>query len=108
MWSTITQQVTITGNHFHNNGVVNSDHQHQIYFQTYYGLFEGNRVDNYTCTASGSHVKWRGVEGIFRYNYLDAQAPGCLGAARDFDLVDNQDGGVYVSFEQYLASRGCL
>ena len=40
-------------------------------------------------------MKWRGVEGIFRYNYLGD------GAERLFDLVDNQDGPDYISFEKY-------
>ena len=100
-WVNITQDVTVTGNHITNSGVAGNGGDHQVYFETFYGLFEGNRVDNYLCTASGSNVKWRGVEGIFRYNYLQGQG-SCSGPLRDFDLVDNENATPYVSLESYL------
>jgi hypothetical protein len=96
----ITQLVTAVGNHIHGSGVAGSYLEHQVYFQSFYGLFEGNRVDQYLSTAQGSDVKWRGVEGIFRYNYI------ANGAQRNFDLVDNQDATPYVSFEAYLSNPG--
>jgi hypothetical protein len=80
-WANITQEVTVTGNHIHGSGLANSATYHQVYFQSYYGVFQGNLVNNYLSTASGSDVKWRGVEGIFRYNYLGtgaARKSGCL------------------------------
>jgi hypothetical protein len=61
---------------------------------------QGNLVNNYLSTAQGSNIKWRGVEGIFRYNYLGT------GPARDFDLVENQDAYQYITFEGYLGSPG--
>ena len=99
-WANITQQVTVTGNHIHASGLAGSATYHQVYFQTFYGLFQGNLVNNYLSTASGSDFKWRGVEGIFRYNYLGT------GAARDFDLVENQDAAQYETFEDYLSTPG--
>jgi hypothetical protein len=99
-WVTITQVITADGNHIHGSGWSTEDGDHQVYFQSYYGLMEGNRIDNYLKTAQGSNIKWRGVEGIFRYNYLST------GPTRDFDLVDNQDGGAYMTLEQYLDSSG--
>jgi hypothetical protein len=110
-WVNITQNVTAIGNHITNSGVAGNGGDHQVYFETFYGLFEGNRVDNYLCTASGSNVKWRGVEGIFRYNYLAPQG-SCSGPLRDFDLVDNENATPYVSLESYLypgptGSFGC-
>ncbi|HEY3704741.1 MAG TPA: chitobiase/beta-hexosaminidase C-terminal domain-containing protein [Terracidiphilus sp.] len=105
-WVDITQNVTVMGNHIHGSGWSTSWSEHQVYFQSFFALFEGNRVDKYTPAAQGSDIKWRGVEGIFRYNYLDTQAPGSSGPARDFDLVENQDAAPYTSFEDYLVKDG--
>jgi hypothetical protein len=102
-WTNITQNVTVLGNHIHGSGVAANPSIHQNYLQSFYLLYEGNRVDNYLCTAQGINIKWRGVEGIFRYNYLQGEG-GCSGPARDFDLVDAQDAQPYISFEAYLNS----
>ncbi|MDE2101608.1 MAG: chitobiase/beta-hexosaminidase C-terminal domain-containing protein [Patescibacteria group bacterium] len=93
MWANITQEITVMGNHIHGSGWSTDSTEHQVYFQSFFGLFERNRVDNYLSTAQGSNVKWRGVEGIFRYNFIGT------GPSRDFDLVENQDAGNYVSFD---------
>jgi hypothetical protein len=92
-WAPVTQLVTVTGNHIHGSGEPANYSYHQAYFQSFYGLMQGNRLDNYLSTASGSNIKWRGVEGIFRYNYLSN------GPVRSFDLVENQDGAQYTTFE---------
>jgi hypothetical protein len=99
-WSIITQNITVMGNHIHGSGWAGDSTEHQVYFQSFYGLVEGNRLDNYSTTAQGGNVKWRGVEGLFRYNYL---GPGPL---RDFDLVENQDANPYVTLEGYLGNPG--
>jgi hypothetical protein len=99
-WSSITQLVTITGNHVQNAGISGQDEEHGAYIQTWYALLQGNLFDNYNPQASGSAVKWRGVEGIFRYNNIAS------GPARMFDLVDVQDADPYVSFESYLSAPG--
>jgi Chitobiase/beta-hexosaminidase C-terminal domain len=104
-WAPVTQDVTVTGNHIHGSGWSNDETEHQSYFQSFYGLYEGNRLDNYLCTAEGSNVKWRGVEGIFRYNSLGFTS-GCAGPQRDFDLVDVEDAAPYVSLEYYLSFPG--
>ena len=96
-WATITQNLTFMGNHVQGAGDPNYPvSTHQLYVQTYYALAEGNRLDN-PSQYVGSQVKWRGVEGIFRYNYLGD------GAERLFDLVDNQDGPDYMTFEFYFS-----
>lgn len=95
-WATITQNLTFMGNHVQKSGDPgDASGTHQEYAQTFYSLFEGNRIDNPT-EYVGSMVKWRGVEGIFRYNYIGD------GGQRLFDLVENQDGPDYVTFEQYF------
>ncbi len=99
-WSDITELVTVTGNHIHNSGWPNSGSEHQVYFQTFYGVMQGNLIDHYVSNADGSAIKWRGLEGIFRYNNVAA------GPLRDFDMVDVQDAPPYVSFEAYLSNPG--
>jgi Chitobiase/beta-hexosaminidase C-terminal domain/Right handed beta helix region len=99
-WANISQLVTITGNHIHQSGYKTDDTEHQIYFQSYYGLMQGNLINDYVSTAAGSDIKWRGVEGIFRYNFVGS------GTARNFDLVENQDAPNYETFEDYLGAPG--
>jgi len=99
-WASITQLVTATGNHIHNSGITGSATEHQVYFESWYGLLQGNLIDQYNPLASGSSVKWRGVEGIFRYNNIAS------GAARLFDLVDAEDAIPYITFEGYLGAAG--
>jgi hypothetical protein len=95
-WASITQNLTFMGNHVLGSGDPNYPvTTHQAYLQTYYGLIEGNLLDN-PSEFDGCQVKWRGVEGIFRYNMLGD------GAQRLFDLVDNQDGPAYITFEKYI------
>jgi Chitobiase/beta-hexosaminidase C-terminal domain len=98
-----SQVVTVIGNHFHNNGFndASSCCVHQLYYQSYFGLMEGNRVDLMYSGGTGADVKWRGFGGIFRYNYLDGYTSG-TGPQIQMDLTDNQDGLAYVSFEGYL------
>ena len=99
-WASITQLVTGTGSHIHNSGISGSETEHQVYFESWYGLLQGNLIDEYNPLAAGSSVKWRGVEGIFRYNNIAS------GAARLFDLVDNEDAIPYITFEGYLGAPG--
>jgi hypothetical protein len=93
-----TTNVTIRGNHIHNSGVAGSPTYHQLYVQCFYCLLEGNLIDNYNPTASGSMLKWRGIEGIIRYNNIQT------GAQRVVDMVEVQDAAGYVAFEYYLGS----
>jgi hypothetical protein len=99
-WVSITQLVTMTGSHVQNAGISGQNGEHEAYVQTWYALLQGNLFDNYNPQASGSAIKWRGVEGIFRYNNI------LSGGARLLDLVEVQDATSYVTFEQYLSFPG--
>lgn len=99
-WARITQLLTLTGNHIHYSGVVGDEREHQSYIQTFFALIQGNLVDDYRPLALGGNLKWRGVEGIFRYNRLGP------GGGRSFDLVENQDAYGYTTFEGYLGVPG--
>jgi chitodextrinase len=95
-WASITQDITIMGNHIHGSGIAGDYLDHQVYLQSFYLLLQGNLIDNYLSTAQGGSIKWRGVEGIFRYNDIGP------GPYRVFDMVDNQDASQYVTLDSYL------
>ncbi len=105
-WAPVTQEITVVGNHVHGSGWAGDFTEHQLYLQSFYMLVQGNRVDQYLSTAAGSNLKFRGVEGIFRYNYLGLSTSGTNGPTREVDLVENQDASSYVTFEQYLSAPG--
>jgi uncharacterized membrane protein len=84
------------GNHLHNNGISGSDTEHQMYIQGWNELVQFNIIDEYQSGASGSNFKSRGFPDIIRYNHFGD------GAARELDLVDNQDAHPYTTFEGYL------
>ena len=99
-WAAISRLITVTGNHIHNSGWPGSGSEHQAYIQSFFGVVQGNLVDHYTSGADGSAIKWRGLEGIFRYNNIAS------GPLRVFDMVDVEDAIPYVSFEGYLGIPG--
>jgi len=84
------------GNHLHGNGVPGSDLDHQFYIQGWNEVVQFNVLDQYQTGAEGSNFKGRGFPEIVRYNHFGD------GAARQLDLVDNQDAGPYTTFEGYL------
>ena len=84
------------GNHLHDNGISGSYGEHQFYIQGWNEVVQFNVVDQYQTGAEGSNFKGRGFPEIVRYNHFGD------GAARQLDMVDNQDGGSYTSFEGYL------
>jgi hypothetical protein len=101
-WSTITQGVYIFGNfdtnYFSNKGAPNDSHA--MYMQCFYCVAEGNLIQGPLGTDIGNDIKWRGIAGIFRYNYLGA------GPAFNQNYVDIQDASNYETFEQYFAPVG--
>jgi hypothetical protein len=99
-WVQITQLVTMTGSHIQNAGTSGSDSEHAAYVQTWYALLQGNLLDDYNPQAAGSDIKWRGVEGIFRYNNIAS------GAQRLLDLVEEQDATSYITFEGFYGLPG--
>jgi len=84
------------GNHLHANGAVGTYLDHQLYIQGLNEVVQFNIVDDYQSGALGSNLKSRGFPDIVRYNYFGD------GAARQLDLVDNEDAGPYITFEGYL------
>jgi hypothetical protein len=85
------------GNHLHHSGDVGSYGEHQLYIQGWNEVVQFNLIDEYQNGAQGSNFKGRGFPEIVRYNYFGD------GAARQLDLVDNQDAGPFTTFEGYLS-----
>jgi hypothetical protein len=85
------------GNHLHNNGDIGSYLEHQLYIQGWNEVVQFNIVDQYQSGAQGANFKGRGFPEIVRYNHFGD------GAARQLDLVDNEDAGPYSTFEGYLS-----
>jgi hypothetical protein len=67
-----------------------------MYLQSWSNVVQFNRIDNYTAGALGANVKSRGLQDVFRYNYLGD------GAQRQMDLVDVTDAPAYMSFSGFL------
>jgi uncharacterized membrane protein len=84
------------GNHVHGNGESGSYSYHQFYIQGWNEVAQFNVIDQYQSGAAGSNFKGRGFPEIVRYNHFGD------GAARQLDMVDNQDAGPYTTFEGYL------
>lgn len=84
------------GNHVHGNGELGSDSYHQFYIQGWNEVVQFNIVDQYQSGAEGSNFKGRGFPEILRYNHFGD------GAARQLDMVDNQDARPYTTFEGYI------
>jgi hypothetical protein len=84
------------GNHLHGNGNPGSYSEHQFYIQGWNEVVQFNVIDQYESGAAGSNFKSRGFPDVIRYNNFGD------GAARQLDLVDNQDATPYATFEAYL------
>jgi hypothetical protein len=95
-WGSSDLNVLWEGNHIHNNGIAGSNLDHQMYLQSWNNVVQFNRIDKYTTGATGANIKSRGLQDIFRYNYLGD------GAQREMDLVDVKDAPAYMSFAGFL------
>jgi hypothetical protein len=84
------------GNHLHGNGVAGSYSFHQFYIQGWNEVAQFNVIDEYQGGARGSNFKARGFPEVIRYNHFGD------GAARELDMVDNEDAGHYTTFEGNL------
>lgn len=100
MWGGFNGYTLWEGNWLHDNGNAGSATEHQLYIQGWYQVAQFNRIDGYKAGGQGSNLKSRGIGDIIRYNYLGE------GPLRQLDLVEDQDAGVYHTFEQYLAAGG--
>ena len=96
-WGASDVNLLLEGNHIHNNGIAGSKLGHQVYLQSWGNVVQFNRIDNYTAGALGANVKSRGLQDVFRYNYLGD------GAQRQMDLVDVTDAPAYMSFSGFLS-----
>lgn len=88
-----SRDALIEKNHIHDNGVVDSDQQHNIYTQVAGITFEYNRIGPMRANSGGSALKDRSSGTVIRYNWIES-------GARTLDLVEPED-----SYEILLAER---
>jgi len=84
--ATVSRNVLVQNNHIHNNGIVDSYYEHNIYTQVASITFEGNRIGRLRSGAQGSSLKDRSSSTVIRYNWIE---PNALA----IDLVDPEDSG---------------
>jgi len=75
----------LRGNYVHDNGVVDDDHEHNIYVQGTRSLYEGNFIGQLVKNSVGSSLKDRSSGPVVRYNTI-------ISAARAIDLVESESG----------------
>lgn len=81
--------ITMRRNLIHGNGEVGSPLEHNVYMQAVRPLVEGNSIGQLRDGAIGSSFKDRSSATVLRFNKINA-------AARAIDLVDAEDGGLFV------------
>jgi hypothetical protein len=77
--------ITLRGNSIHDNGVVGSYYEHNVYVQGVRSLYEGNYIGQLITGAQGGSLKDRSSGTVVRYNTI-------VSAARAIDLVDSEGG----------------
>jgi hypothetical protein len=80
----LTREVLIEGNSIFGNGVVGSDHRHNIYTETLGVTYQFNTFGPLRPGALGSNIKDRSAGTVIRYNWVQD-------GARILDLVDAQE-----------------
>jgi hypothetical protein len=96
-WGASDVNLLWEGNHIHNNGIANSNQDHQMYLQSWANVVQFNRIDNYNKGARGANIKSRGLQDVIRYNFLGD------GVQRQMDLVNVKDAPAYMSFAGFLS-----
>jgi len=79
-----SRDVLVRGNYIHDNGIVGSDQEHNIYTQVAGIIFENNRIGPLRPGAGGIALKDRSADTVIRYNWIES-------GARTLDLVEPED-----------------
>ncbi|HTJ83458.1 MAG TPA: right-handed parallel beta-helix repeat-containing protein [Polyangiaceae bacterium] len=79
-----TYDVLVEANYVHDNGLVDSDRQHNVYDESIGITYQFNRFDPPRAGSLGANVKDRSSGVVFRYNWVD-------GGAHVLDLVEAQE-----------------
>jgi hypothetical protein len=80
----VTRDLRIAHNQIEGNGVVQDDHEHNVYIQSVGVVYEGNWFGPLRAGALGNLIKDRSVGTVIRYNALQ-------GGAHAIDLVESED-----------------
>ena len=88
----ISRNILVEKNRIYDNGVPDSDRQHNIYTQAATITFQYNEIGQLRNGAKGSSLKDRSSNTTIRFNKIES-------SARALDLVDPEDGGNVIAFE---------
>ena len=101
-YSSVTEFLYIRGNRMRNSGFATYFKSHDAYVQSFWGVVEGNRFDSTAVGSNGDALKWRGTEGIFRYNFFNA----AFGGEQLINEESATDAMPYITFEVMLGAPG--
>ena len=101
-YSGVTQFIYIRGNRMRNSGFATYFKAHDAYVQNFWGVIEGNRFDSSVLNSHGDALKWRGTEGIFRYNFFN----NGFGGDQLINEESATDAMPYITFEVFLGAPG--
>jgi hypothetical protein len=90
----VTKNLRIAGNYFHNNGIAGVESMHTTYIQSIGAVYEFNRYGAVRSGALGNSIKDRSAGTVIRYNRIEA-------GAHAIDLVEAED---YFPMVKSLAS----
>lgn len=77
-----TQDILISGNYIHDNGIVGSFYEHNTYTEAWGITYEYNRFGPLRAGALGNNLKDRSAGLVVRYNWIES-------GNRQLDLVDS-------------------
>jgi len=102
-WDGLAKNITIRGNHFYNNGHVDSWTEHQVYIEALNTVYEYNYFGAQRSGAWGSTIKDRGAGTVVRYNYFDAAPNGWW-----IDLPEPENGWMALGFSNEAYSQAFI
>lgn len=102
-WDGLSKNITIRGNHFYNNGHIDSWTEHQAYIEAENTVYEYNYFGAQRPGAWGSTIKDRGAGTVIRYNYFDAAPNGWW-----IDLPEPENGWLGLGFSNDAYSQAFI
>ncbi|MBF0204966.1 MAG: hypothetical protein HQK67_11835, partial [Desulfamplus sp.] len=95
--NSLTENILIESNYLHDNGVANSDTQHNLYIQAINATYQFNYFGRNIPLSLGGNLKDRSAGTVIRYNWFE-------GHMRFLDIVEVQEHATWVLETAYLDS----
>ncbi len=93
--ASLTRNILIEGNYFHQNGQIDSYYEHSLYIQAIGAIYQFNRFGANATGSKGATLKERVAGSIIRYNWFDS------GSTRILDMVEVEDAANWYIEEEY-------